>query len=87
MAKPGYADQQDLLRWADSQEARGEFPRLIRRLVLETTPGLTDLTFAAAEGTGVGGWDGVARTTAGTPFVSLGLGLGAVGRQKDNNKD
>jgi hypothetical protein len=46
---------------------------LIRRLVLETTPGLTDLTFAAAEGTGVGGWDGVARTTAGTPFVSLGL--------------
>jgi hypothetical protein len=73
LAKPGYANQQDLLRWADSHEARGEFPRLIRRLILETTPGLTDLTFAAAEGTSVGGWDGVARTTVGTLFVPLGL--------------
>jgi hypothetical protein len=46
---------------------------LIRRLVLETTPGLTDISFAAAEGTSVGGWDGVARTSAGSPFVPLGL--------------
>src|SRR5438094_769453 len=45
MARPGYATQQDLLHWADSQPGRSEFPRLIRRLVLETTPDLLEITF------------------------------------------
>src|SRR5438552_10653520 len=73
MARPGYATQLDLLRWADSPHGRSEFPRLIRRLVLETTPDLLEITFPAAEGTAVGGWDGVVRTGKGTPFVPDGL--------------
>ena len=73
MARLGYATQLDLLRWADPQPGRSEFPRLIRRLVLETTHDLLEITFPAAEGTAVGGWDGVVRTGTGTPFVPAGL--------------
>ena len=36
MARPGHADRDDLLRWAATVPARTEFPRLIRRLALET---------------------------------------------------
>jgi hypothetical protein len=50
MPQSGYANQLDLLRWADSLEARGDLPRLIRRLILETVPDLVDLSFAAGEG-------------------------------------
>jgi hypothetical protein len=75
MPRPGFADQQDLLRWADKRDARTELPRLMRRLVLETSSGVTLLDFPAAEGTAVGGWDGVARTGIHTPWIPAGLSL------------
>jgi hypothetical protein len=73
LTQVGYANQLDLLRWADSLEARGDLPRLIRRLVMETVSGLAELSFPGGEATTVGGWDGFVRTSDATPFVYEGL--------------
>ncbi len=68
MARPGLADRDDLLRWAATVPARTEFPRLIRRLVLETVPDTVRLGFPAGSGVSAGGWDGSVRTITGTPL-------------------
>ena len=75
MAEPGLADQQELLRWADTISARSDFPRLIRRLILETGRGVVQLGFPAGEGVAVGSWDGTVRSTEATAFIPLGLSL------------
>lgn len=75
MQRPGFADQRKLAAWADSTPAKPEFPRLIRRLILETTPGAVDVGMAASEGTSSGGWDGVVRSMEATAFVPEGLSV------------
>lgn len=76
MPRPGFATQQELLRWAGSIPARSELPRLIRRLVLETGRDLRAVDFPAAEGTAAGGWDGIAvAAEADAPFVPSGQSL------------
>ena len=75
MARPGLVNQQDLMQWARSTAARSEFPRLLRRLVLETGRGVVGVSFPAAEGVSVGGFDGVIRATAASPFVPAGLSV------------
>lgn len=88
MTRPGFANQQHLLGWADTASARGELPRLIRRLILETGTGVHGLDFPADEGTAVGGWDGIARASGSSPFVPAGLSLWelSVGRRSTNRK-
>jgi len=75
MARPGLADRDDLLRWAATVPARTEFPRLIRRLVLETAPDAVQLGFPAGSGVSAGGWDGSVRTVTGNAFVPAGLSM------------
>lgn len=73
MARPGFATREELSRWADSVAASTELPRLIRRLILESGKGLTELKFPAAEGARVGDWDGVVRSGEATAFIPDGL--------------
>lgn len=73
MARPGFATREELSRWADSVAASTELPRLIRRLILESGKGLTELRFPAAEGARVGDWDGVVRSREATAFIPDGL--------------
>src|SRR4051794_38838583 len=75
MERPGLADQRDLARWADSVTSQSEFPRLIRRLILETGIGVVHLGVPAGEGVAVGDWDGTVRATVATAFVPAGLSL------------
>lgn len=75
MEHPGLVDQQDLLRWADTLAARTEFPRLLRKLILETGRGIVQIGVPAGEGTSVGGWDGTVRATEGTAHVPGGLSV------------
>jgi hypothetical protein len=70
--KPGFANQQDLIRWAETVGSKHELPRLVRRLVLESGDGVTTVDFPASEGTAAGGWDGVAKTTQDAAFVPGG---------------
>jgi hypothetical protein len=71
----GYADRQDLLRWADSIAARSDLPRLMRRLILETARDVIQIGVPAGEGTSAAGWDGTVRTTQATAFVPVGLSV------------
>lgn len=75
MNRPGYVDRSKLQNWADRRSAQSEFPRLVRRLVLETTPGLLELGMPAGEGVAAGGWDGSIRTTCATAWVPEGLSV------------
>lgn len=60
----------DLDRWADTQESKGVFPELMRRLLAQT-PGVTNIDIRAREGTAAPGWDGTA-TSDGSSFLPKG---------------
>lgn len=65
-------DRASLLDWADTRAAPAELPRLIRRLILETGAGITQVVFPAAEGVSTGGWDGTVHASVSTAFVPGG---------------
>lgn len=69
------ANRDDLLQWAKTTGARSEFPRLVRRLALETSPDAVHLGFPAGTGTSAGDWDGSIRTLRGNAFVPAGLSV------------
>lgn len=75
MQRPGYADRKKLADWADSIMAPSDFPRLVRRLILETTPGVVQLGMPAGEGVSSGSWDGTVRSTEASAFVPEGVSL------------
>src|SRR3712207_953571 len=74
MARLGHAERHELKQWGTTRAVAGDLPQLGRRLILETAP-VTKLAFAAAEGVGVGGWDGTARSSAETAYVPISLSV------------
>lgn len=60
----------DLDRWAATEESKGAFPELMRRLLAQT-PGVTNINIRAREGIAAPGWDGTA-TSAGSAFLPEG---------------
>lgn len=72
MTRPGYVDRSKLQNWADTRLSQSEFPRLVRRLILETTPGLVELGMPAGDGVAAGDWDGSVRTNTATAWVPNG---------------
>lgn len=75
MSRPGFADRNKLRDWADTKQSQSDLPRLIRRLVLETTPGLVELGMPAGEGVAAGKWDGSVRTASSNAWVPDGLSV------------
>lgn len=75
MGRPGYIDRNKLQSWADTRPSQSEFPRLVRRLILETTPGLVQLGMPAGDGVAAGDWDGSVRTHKATAWVPEGLSV------------
>jgi hypothetical protein len=68
--------------WSNTTTAPTDFPRLIRRLILETAPGVVQLGFPAGEGILLRGWDGTVRATQGTAYVPAGLSLWELSTRK-----
>lgn len=75
MSRPGYANRAQLKAWADQLVSKGEFPRLIRQLILETTPGTVSLGMPAGDGVATGGWDGSVRAVDGNAWVPKGYSV------------
>lgn len=71
----GLADRRDLAQWADSVEAESKFPRLVRRLILETGKDLTALGMPVGEGVRTGGWDGTVSATTATHKIPQGVSV------------
>ena len=75
MTGPDPLTRDQLKRRADQVQAPTELPRLIRRLIAETTPELAALGMPAGEGASAPGWDGTVKATKHTPWVPAGLSL------------
>ena len=75
MPDPLRIERAALLGWADRVSAQTEFPRLVRRLVLETGKDVVGLGFPAGEGVSAGDWDGSVRSGAETAFIPAGLSV------------
>lgn len=71
-----------LERWADTLEARGQLPLLVRRLVKRTVPSLKSATFPAFEESQRAGFDGEVETVEGTQFVPSGQSAWEMGVNK-----
>lgn len=69
-SNPLLVNWRDLDRWADTQESKGFFPELMRRLLAQT-PGVSNINIRAREGTAAPGWDGTA-TSDGSPYLPAG---------------
>jgi len=83
------ADATDLQQWADTRDAQGNLPKLIRQLVLTTNDTITRVRFDAKKGVQSGGWDGIVEARESTPFIPSGnsyweLGTGKNIRDKAN---
>lgn len=65
-------NRNSLQNWASKREAQSEFPRLIRRLIFETSPSSTELGMPAGDGVAAGGWDGTVQTSSTIPWVPDG---------------
>lgn len=84
--RPGYVDRNKLQSWADTRASQSDFPRLVRRLILETTPGLVELGMPAGDGVAAGDWDGSVRTTKATAWVPDGLSVWELSVNSSPNK-
>ena len=74
-----------LQAWSQQYEAPGVFPDLVRRLLLATAP-VSTLSMNAHGGTRLAGWDGIVRSSVGTPFCPAGLSLWELTVQGDIRK-
>lgn len=75
MTEAGLVDRRGLLEWANRIEARSDLPRLIRKLILETTPVSVRIGMPADEGVQSGDWDGTVRSPRNVRWVPEGLSL------------
>jgi hypothetical protein len=83
MPDPFGIERAHLRSWADRFSAASEFPRLIRRLILETGTEVVGLAFPAEEGVAAGDWDGSVRSGAATAHIAAGLSVWELSVRKD----
>jgi hypothetical protein len=68
---------------ADRISAPSEFPRLLRRLILETGGDVIGLEFPAGEGVSGGEWDGSVGSGSATAFIPAGLSVWELSVRQD----
>jgi hypothetical protein len=72
----------DLNLWANKNIASSTLPQFLRRLIITTVKGLNFISFAAGDGTLLGGWDGRLDVTEGNAFVPDGKSVWELGTNK-----
>lgn len=75
-----------LQSWASTRQAQSEFPRLIRRLIFETTSSSTEIGMPAGDGVAAGGWDGTVQATSTNPWVPDGKSVWELSVNKSPNQ-
>lgn len=68
-------------QWADTRDAQGMLPVLIRKLIVETAR-LTELAMPGGDSVGRAGWDGVLTATEGNAWVPVGQSRWEMGCDK-----
>lgn len=77
-------DRNDIERWADRFDSKGNFPTLISRLVRATTPLSTQVDFPSGSSAFIGGWDGVVNCDEERNNVPKGISLWEFGTESDS---
>ncbi|RZK26740.1 MAG: hypothetical protein EOO43_01935, partial [Flavobacterium sp.] len=73
----------DIERWAERIDSKGDLPYLMSRLVRATTPASTQADFPSGSAAYVGGWDGIVTCQEDSPFVPKGISLYEIGTEAD----
>lgn len=73
----------DIVRWGKTYEAKGDFPILIAKLILASTPINTRLRFPSGSAVFLSGWDGRVECETNTHFVRKGISLFEIGTERN----
>lgn len=76
--------KQDLAEWANTKNAEGQLPELIRRLILASNPSIELIVFPYGDSIGRSGLDGYVRAREASPYVAEGCSVWECGRNKDH---
>lgn len=76
----------DIERWGKSYEAKGDFPILIAKLILASTPGSTRLRMPSGSSVFLSGWDGQVVCEKNTHFVREGVSFFELGTERNPAK-
>ena len=79
-------DRTEIEAWGRQFDAKGNFPKLIAKLIRETTPKSTVLQFPSGSAVNMGGWDGIVRCKEDTGYVPAGISLWEIGTNGDATK-
>ncbi|WP_170320013.1 AAA family ATPase [Polyangium spumosum] len=85
MTRPWDISTEEIQQWASKFEAPSLLPKLLRRLLLATTP-LMGIEMRADAGVRYSGWDGIVRARASTPFCPAGLSVWELSVEKKVRK-
>lgn len=80
---PMLASAGDLTQWANSLNAQGLLPKLVRRLILATTENATRIDMRSEEGIRYAGFDGIVEAGEGNLFVPAGVSAWEMGVNQD----
>lgn len=78
-----WATATQIAEWANRREAQEDLPRLVRRLILLTTPDAVSVSFRASEGVHLPGFDGRVESARGSTFAPAGLSVWELGTAAD----
>ena len=76
-------DRSQIEQWADTYNAKGDFPLLIQKLVYASTPELTKCNIPFGSAVNMGGFDGEVETTQGSAYIPKGKCILEFGTNKD----
>jgi len=79
-------DHSEITNWGKTFESKGYFPKLVGKLILETTPKSTRLNIPSGSAVYFAGWDGIVRCEESTNFVPEGISLWELGANGDKSK-
>ncbi len=72
-------DRTEIEAWGRTFDSKANFPKLIAKLIRETTPKNTTLSIPSGSAVNMGGWDGVVYCQEDTAYVPYGASLWEIG--------
>jgi hypothetical protein len=79
-------DRTEIEAWGRLFDAKGNFPKLIAKLIRETTPKSTVLQIPSGSAVNMGGWDGIVKCEKDTGYVPVGISLWEIGTNGNATK-
>lgn len=79
-------DRTEIELWGKQFDAKGNFPKLIAKLIRETTPKSTTLQVPSGSAVNMGGWDGIVHCSEDTGYVPAGVSLWEIGTNGNSTK-